>query len=230
MPANAGDTGWIPVPEDPTRCKVTKPLQRNYWSPRTNSLCSTREATTRSLLTTTRKGPRTAMKTQKSQKLFKLKKKKTFPREVKKHFETKMDILHTNLPGCSKSSTKKKVHRNSYVNNNKRTQINNLLYTSSRSVVSDSLKPRGLYSPWNSPGKNTGMGSLSLLKGIFPTQGSNPGFQHCRWILHQLSHKISPRILEWVAYPFANRSSQLRNRTRVSCIAGGFFTNWASSN
>ena len=45
----------------------------------------------------------------------------------------------------------------------------------SRSVMSDSLQPRGLYSPWNSPGQNTTVGSLSLLQGIFPTQGSNPG-------------------------------------------------------
>ena len=45
----------------------------------------------------------------------------------------------------------------------------------SRSVVSDCLRPHGLYSPWNSPGQNTGVGSLSLLQGIFPTQGSNPG-------------------------------------------------------
>ena len=44
----------------------------------------------------------------------------------------------------------------------------------SHSVLSDSLRPRGLYSPWNSPGQNTGVGSLSLLQGIFPTQGSNP--------------------------------------------------------
>ena len=44
-------------------------------------------------------------------------------------------------------------------------------------------------------------------------------------ILYQLSHKGSPRILEWVAYPFSSRSSQTRNQTRVSCIAGGFFTN-----
>ena len=43
--------------------------------------------------------------------------------------------------------------------------------------------------------------------GIFPTQGSNPGLQHCRWILYQLSHKGRPRILEWVAYPFARVSS-----------------------
>ena len=59
----------------------------------------------------------------------------------------------------------------------------------SRSVVSDSLWPHGLYSPWNSPGQNTGVGSLSLLQGIFPTQGSNPGLLHCRRILYQLSHK-----------------------------------------
>ena len=47
-------------------------------------------------------------------------------------------------------------------------------------------------SPWNSPGQNTGGGSLSLLQGIFPTQGSNPGLLHCRQILYQLSHKGSP--------------------------------------
>ena len=53
--------------------------------------------------------------------------------------------------------------------------------------MSDSLRPHGLYSPWNSPDQNTGVGSLSLLQGIFPTQ----------------------------------------DQTRVSCIVGGFFTNWA---
>ena len=40
------------------------------------------------------------------------------------------------------------------------------------------------YSPWNSPGQNTGVGSLSLSQGIFPTQGSNPGLLHCRRILY----------------------------------------------
>ena len=64
-------------------------------------------------------------------------------------------------------------------------------------------------------------------RGILPTQGSNPGFPHCRWILYHLSHQGSPRILEWVAYPFSSRSSQPRNRTGVSYITGGFFTNWA---
>ena len=57
------------------------------------------------------------------------------------------------------------------------------------------------YSPWNSPGQNTGVGSLFLLQGIFPTQGSNPGLPQCRQILYQLSHKGSPRVLEWIAYP-----------------------------
>ena len=96
----------------------------------------------------------------------------------------------------------------------------------SHSVMSDSLLPHGLYSPWNSPGKNTGVGSLSLFQGIFPTQGLNPGLPHSRWILYHLSHKGSPRIQEWVSYPFSSRYSWPRNSTRVSCTAGRFFTNW----
>ena len=51
------------------------------------------------------------------------------------------------------------------------------------------------YSPWKSPGQNNGVGSLFLLQGIFPTQGSNPGLLHCRWILYQLSHKGIPLLL-----------------------------------
>ena len=86
---------------------------------------------------------------------------------------------------------------------------------------------QGVHRPWNSPGQNIGTGSLSLLQGIFPTQGSNPGFPHCRWILYQLSHKGSPRKLKRIAYFFSRGFSQPRNQTGVSCIAGGFFTNWA---
>ena len=79
----------------------------------------------------------------------------------------------------------------------------------------------------SSLGQNTGVGSLALLEGIFPTQGSNPGLPHCRGILNQLRHKGSQRILEWVAYPFSSWSFWLRNWTGVSCIAGRFFNNWA---
>ena len=103
--------------------------------------------------------------------------------------------------------------------------------TTFHAVVSDSLQPH--YSPWNSPGQSTWMGSLSLFQGIpspgdLPNPGIKPSLPHCRWILYQLNHKGSPRILEWVAYPFLIISSQPRNRTEVSCIAGRFFTNWAT--
>ena len=60
--------------------------------------------------------------------------------------------------------------------------------------MSSSLRPHGLFSPWNSPGQNTGVGSLSVLQGIFPTQGLNPGLLHCRQILYQLSYEGSPPI------------------------------------
>ena len=62
--------------------------------------------------------------------------------------------------------------------------------------------PWSIYSLGNSPGQNSGVGSLSLLQGIFPTQESKPGLPHCRQILYQLSHQGSPRILEWVAIAF----------------------------
>ena len=72
----------------------------------------------------------------------------------------------------------------------------------SRSVVSDSSQPHGLYSPWSSPGQNTGVGSLSLLQRIFPTHGSNTGLPHRSRILYQLSHKGSPVNCEmWANFP-----------------------------
>ena len=67
------------------------------------------------------------------------------------------------------------------------------MWSESCSVISDSLWPHGLYSPWNSPGQNTGIGSFSFLQRIFPTQGLNPGLPNCRRILYQLSHKGSPK-------------------------------------
>ena len=67
--------------------------------------------------------------------------------------------------------------------------------------MSDFLWCHGLQNPWNSPGQNTGVGSYSLLHGIFPTQGSHPGFPHCRQILYQLSYQGSPllNVLESVS-------------------------------
>ena len=98
----------------------------------------------------------------------------------------------------------------------------------SHSVMSNSLWPHGLYSPWNSPGQNTGMGSHSLLQGMFPSQGLNQGLPHCRWILYQLSHQGSSWILEWVAYPFSKGIFLTQESNRRLLHAGGFFTSWAT--
>ena len=76
--------------------------------------------------------------------------------------------------------------------------------------------------------KNTGVGSHSLLQGFFLAQGLNPGLPHCRRFLYQMSHKGSPRILEWVAIPFSRGSSQLRDGTEISHIEHRFFTSWAT--
>ena len=64
--------------------------------------------------------------------------------------------------------------------------------TESCSVVSNSLQPNGLDSSWNSPGQNNGVGSHSLLQGIFLTQGSHQGLLHCWQILHHLRYEGSP--------------------------------------
>ena len=63
---------------------------------------------------------------------------------------------------------------------------------------------------------------------FFTVSSQAMDWTHCRWIIYQLSNQGSPRLLEWVAYPFSTRSSKPRNRTRVSCIASGFFTSWAT--
>ena len=84
--------------------------------------------------------------------------------------------------------------------------------------MSDSLRPHSLCSPRNSPAQNTGVGSLSLLQRIFPTQGSNPGLPHCGQILYQLSHKEAKNIgvgslspLQWI-FP-----TQKSNRGLLHC-------------
>ena len=86
--------------------------------------------------------------------------------------------------------------------------------------------PPGFFVHRDSPGKNTGVSCHALFQGILPTQGLNPGLPHCRQILSGLSHQGSPRILEWVVYPFSRGSSWPGNRTGVSCITSESFTNW----
>ena len=72
------------------------------------------------------------------------------------------------------------------------------------------------------------LGSCSLLQGIFATKGLNPDFPHCRRIFYHLSHQGSPKILEWVAYLFSKELLGPGIELGVSCIAGGFFTSWAT--
>ena len=96
----------------------------------------------------------------------------------------------------------------------------------SRSVACDSLRPHGLYSPWNSPGQNTKVSSLSFLQGIIP----NPGIELRSSTLQADSLPAEPpgkpKNTERVAYSFSSGSSWPRNRTRVSCFAGTFFISW----
>ena len=78
-------------------------------------------------------------------------------------------------------------------------------------TLCDHMEPVRLLCPWNSPGKNTGVESHSLLQGIFLTQGSNSGLPHCRQILYHLSHEGSPTInwkqLKWEAGGNSQRPS-----------------------
>ena len=96
----------------------------------------------------------------------------------------------------------------------------------SHSVVSSSLRSYGLYSPWNSPGQNTGVGPLSLLQGIFHkswVEPRSPTLQVDSW---PAEPQGKPKNTGMVAYTFSSRSFWPRNRRGISWIAGGFFTNW----
>ena len=114
--------------------------------------------------------------------------------------------------------------------------------------------PARLLCPWDFPGKNTRVGCHFLLQGIFPTQALSsrllPCLLDCRQILYHWTEKwtwrclscltlcdpmdctvcgiLQARILEWVAFPFSRGSSQHRDRTQVSQIAGRFSTSWAT--
>ena len=94
-------------------------------------------------------------------------------------------------------------------------------------VMSDSLWPHGLYCPWNSPGQNTGVGSLFHLQGIFPTQGSNPGLPHCRQILYQMSHQgrvngFNFRMWYWLLWALSPvcMTMIVKNSREISQIGG----------
>ena len=89
------------------------------------------------------------------------------------------------------------------------------LWSESRSVVSDSLWPHGLYSPWNSLGQNTGVGSCSLLQGI-PIQGSILGLSHCRRLLYCLSQPGKPYMLSLYSADFLSDSYTIYSYSRFS--------------
>ena len=98
-------------------------------------------------------------------------------------------------------------------------------------AMSDSLQPHILHSPWNSPGQNTAVGSLSVLQGIFPTQGSNPGLLHCRCILLPAEPQGKPKntgvgsltLLQWIFPTQESNQSLLHYRQilyELSCQGG----------
>ena len=94
----------------------------------------------------------------------------------------------------------------------------------------------GLYSPWDSPGQNSGVGSLSLLQGIFPIQDRAQvshiaGGFFISWATREADYRVhgilQARVLEQIVFPFSRGSSQARDQTQVSHTAGGFFISWA---
>ena len=109
------------------------------------------------------------------------------------------------------------------------------IYVLSCSIMSNSLWPHGLQPtrllcPWGFSRHEyeSGLPCSPSARGSSQTHGSNPGLQLCRQILYRLNHQGSPSILEWVAYPFSRGSLWSKDQTRVSCIADGFFTSWAT--
>ena len=79
--------------------------------------------------------------------------------------------------------------------------------------MSDSLQPHRLCSPWNSPSQNPGVGSLSLLQWIFPTQESNQGLLHCRQILYQLSYEGSSFRMRLLNYQTVKKKKKRQEET-----------------
>ena len=103
------------------------------------------------------------------------------------------------------------------------------------SVVPDSLWPHGLYSPWNSPGQDTGVGNLSLLQWIILTQESNWGLLHCRQILYQLSYQGSPASLKFKFLNFCSvftvrfQKKRKKERKKTNGHTASSYDQWAPS-
>ena len=109
-------------------------------------------------------------------------------------------------------------------------------WNESHSVMSDSVRPHRrqparLPRPWDSPGKNTGVGCHFLLQ-CMKVKSEREVAQSCQTLNDPMDYTVhgicQARILEWVAFPFSRGSSQPRDRTQVSCIGGRFFTSWAT--
>ena len=99
-------------------------------------------------------------------------------------------------------------------------------WSESCSVLSDSLWPLGYTVHGILQARTLGWVAFPFSRGSSQPRDRTQDSSLCRLILYQLRLKGIPRILEWVAYLFSRESSWFRNRTRVSCTAGGFFTNW----
>ena len=93
--------------------------------------------------------------------------------------------------------------------------------------MSDSLWPHGLYSPWNSPGQNTGVGSLSLLQGIFPTLGLEPRCPTLKTDSLPGESQGKSKNTGVGSLTLVQQIFPTQELNQVSCIAGGFLTNWA---
>ena len=107
----------------------------------------------------------------------------TFEQRKKKSANLKISLLRCVI-ACSREQCISLRSLNS--------QPSPTFFFKSHSAMSNSLWLHRLYSTWNSPGQNTGVGSISFLQGIFPTQGSNPGLLHYRRILYQMSYQGIP--------------------------------------
>ena len=94
----------------------------------------------------------------------------------------------------------------------------------SRSVVSNSLRPHGLYSPWNPPGQNTGVGSHSLLRENLPNPGIKPRSLALQADCLPAEPQVKPKNTGVGSLSLLQRIFLTRDRTGVSCIAGGFLT------